>query len=1834
MVLRDSYDELHDFISPTFFAHLQRISTNIRSEGKHREAEIRFCPMGTRRNRKTGAIGGGWNRRASLQRSGIVVTSHDVTGPAANPIQSPYCRWQPYLHVVRSPLYVSWKFVVSFILKFLVEMAPSIGVNLRVTGHLNQGGRKYMEDVFCVAYQQTEDDRDLEYAFFGIFDGHGGREAAAFAKEHLMDNIVSQKPFWSNNDEAVLKAIHDGFIHTHKEMWKELDKWPRTASGLPSTSGTTASIAFIRRGKIYIGHVGDSAIVLGQQIDENTWGGERLTRDHKPELQSEKDRISQSGGKVAYKSGVPRVVWNRPKIGHKGPVRRSTPIDEIPFLAVARALGDLWSYNSTLDEFVVSPEPDVYVLDIDLTKHRCLILGTDGLWNMLTPQNAVNIAAETERHNEKHIIEKATRGHASISWLNPSKRLVDRAIERWNSLRLRADNTSCVTVMLDPPGPPKSEVLLRQYQLQKNEHQPFLPSPVRENGGGESNSSSHPFLSGTRPPSISRLHRPKTFVVMPQSEALPTSTSPLAPLSSRPVDSQGRPMYTPSGDRIFYPRPIKEKDNEVQSPEVSSTSDEKMRSPTSSTSLPCISSDSVSSLDHKANKRSLVPLPPIRNSSQRRRLRRSVDDEDVSDQENRSVPKIRGRSIPDDGVCGRRNIADDNAKVLRSSFAVKNNMVSSRRASTKRSASELLDIDPAVSCKSPRMQTRSQSASARVLTRSRVRQTDLMNLRIKDLRSYLNENSISTRGCAEKRDLVDLILENFGCGMNRSNPTDLLHPPIHRAPYSMSFNGERRENIYSQLDDLNQNSHVEGDLDSIQSEDNQIEAVVNESLISVHSHVNMEDGTVLAMDQEMQTNMLQGDNEDLHLHHQEGAVQEVRHDLQTAQNAFGDTATTVARERDKQVARSISLSDLQCEQEVEKLSAKECKVILTLYRVSLHGLVEKQDLVDLVKRLWRDKEKARLEAEELPDSELCKICMAAPMDCVLLECGHMATCTLCGKQMSHCPICQQIVLRAIHVVNKCPLDAPPHFPIFNQNKKCSTISVVVILNDFVIFIIVNLNLQWGHAASIEIYISCIFSVFICNRSPSLVSLLPSAVEFCPQIFGRVLGAEISAGQDGGAEGTKVSPYLFLCFFCIVVGECLILSHLLNHLRESLKNKFSELRAQQMIFLEGEEMAKSCLQAGKISRYRFLTQLITAEQGKYLSIFYSTHCHPGLSVPQQWKAVSAAASVTQPRVRMIGHVHSSHLKVENVDDTVEHGTTAKSGADSPSHIQRDELDLSFTNTIAAFKSKTTWEVFRGWLVFTLCSSSYLVDHNPQLMKLGQKLLGKKLFAKVMKASFYGHFVAGENPKEVKPMIDRMRSFGVKSILDYSAEEDLSSEEAEVAEMMGCLSAAEQEKGIEGAIKRFHVHREFADRRYQVTAARTFFYRGEAQCEKNMEIFLKCIDNVSHSTKATGFAAIKLTALGRPQLLLQLSEVIVRARLYFREVIGDHPVQNGGNIIKEAIKPEELEEKFEEANIRHTAPVQKFLDQLTYDRKGLINLFSWSGLIHNEVLLSELFRVPNLHTGRWQPLISALSDDEEEMFRNMMRRLHNICQFASERDVRVMIDAEQSYFQPAISRLTIEMMREYNRERAILFNTYQCYLKAALENIKFDLEQAERQGFFFGAKIVRGAYMEQERARAAALGYDDPINPTYEATSAMYHEVLMECLNRIKRYKDAEDEKRVAVMVATHNEDSVRFTVQKMLELGIHPLDRVVCFGQLYGMCDQVSFPLGQAGYSVYKYVPYGPVYEVLPYLSRRAAENKGVLEKVQKERRLLGAELRRRLLNGQIFYTPKGNYAPA
>ncbi|CAI9715921.1 protein phosphatase 1D [Octopus vulgaris] len=345
----------------------------------------------------------------------------------------------------------------------MAKNCAKIGVNLRVTETGHQGGRKHMEDTYAVHFERNPNTGQAEFAYFAIFDGHGGGEASNFAKNHLLAEIIKYESFWrSNDDNQVMEAIKLGFLDTHKLMAKELDKWPKTLSGFPSTSGTTASIAIIKHSKLYIGHVGDSGVALGFQGEHSDIHALMLTKDHKPECPEERKRIEDCGGEVVTKAGVQRVVWNRPKLTHKGPIRRSTVTDKIPFLAVARSLGDLWSFNYAYGDFIISPMPDVSVHNLLPKNDKCLILGSDGLWNMMTPLEAVMVVLEDEQKFDELVVNDILS--PLTYWNNPAEHLVNFALQKWHERMLKADNTTCVVVMIDTMGPSKLERLRRRRE--------------------------------------------------------------------------------------------------------------------------------------------------------------------------------------------------------------------------------------------------------------------------------------------------------------------------------------------------------------------------------------------------------------------------------------------------------------------------------------------------------------------------------------------------------------------------------------------------------------------------------------------------------------------------------------------------------------------------------------------------------------------------------------------------------------------------------------------------------------------------------------------------------------------------------------------------------------------------------------------------------------------------------------------------------------------------------------------------------------------------------------------------------------------------------------------------------------------------------------------------------------------------------------------------------------------------------------------------------------------------------------------------------------------------
>ncbi|MCX2739714.1 proline dehydrogenase family protein [Pontibacter anaerobius] len=239
---------------------------------------------------------------------------------------------------------------------------------------------------------------------------------------------------------------------------------------------------------------------------------------------------------------------------------------------------------------------------------------------------------------------------------------------------------------------------------------------------------------------------------------------------------------------------------------------------------------------------------------------------------------------------------------------------------------------------------------------------------------------------------------------------------------------------------------------------------------------------------------------------------------------------------------------------------------------------------------------------------------------------------------------------------------------------------------------------------------------------------------------------------------------------------------------------------------------------------------------------------------------------------------------------------------------------------------------------------------------------------------------------------------------------------------------------------------------------------------------------------------------------------------------------------------------------------------------------------------------------------LSVTERAAFERGRDRVNEICERCYKRDVRVFIDAEESWIQDTIDNLTYEMMELYNKEKANIYNTYQLYRHDRLDVLQRDYENAIKGGYYMGAKLVRGAYMEKERKRAQLEGYESPINPTKEASDKLFDNALRFCVDHIDR---------IAFCNGTHNEASCYLLMELMAEHNIAPNDPRVYFAQLFGMSDNLSYNLANAGYNVAKYVPYGPVVEVMPYLLRRANENTAIAGQSSREFSLIQSEIERR-----------------
>jgi proline dehydrogenase len=304
-----------------------------------------------------------------------------------------------------------------------------------------------------------------------------------------------------------------------------------------------------------------------------------------------------------------------------------------------------------------------------------------------------------------------------------------------------------------------------------------------------------------------------------------------------------------------------------------------------------------------------------------------------------------------------------------------------------------------------------------------------------------------------------------------------------------------------------------------------------------------------------------------------------------------------------------------------------------------------------------------------------------------------------------------------------------------------------------------------------------------------------------------------------------------------------------------------------------------------------------------------------------------------------------------------------------------------------------------------------------------------------------------------------------------------------------------------------------------------------------------------------------------------------------------------ILDYGVEGKEGEENFDHAT-------QVFIDVINHaaSQKNIPFIsIKVTGLASHE-LLQTLHEAPRLRSG--------IHDNELEQaaWDRVRERMYAICEAAAEKNIGVLVDAEESWIQDPIDRLTMEMMAVFNKQKAVVFNTIQLYRHDRLHFLRISHQIAEEQGFILGLKLVRGAYMEKERAIAIEKNRQSPIQISKEATDTDYNEAVQFCMDHIHS---------TAVIIASHNEQSNLLAAKLLDEMMLPHNHPHVHFSQLYGMSDTITFNLAKEGFNVSKYLPFGPIQDVIPYLMRRAQENTSVSGQTGRELLQLKRELARR-----------------
>lgn len=541
-------------------------------------------------------------------------------------------------------------------------------------------------------------------------------------------------------------------------------------------------------------------------------------------------------------------------------------------------------------------------------------------------------------------------------------------------------------------------------------------------------------------------------------------------------------------------------------------------------------------------------------------------------------------------------------------------------------------------------------------------------------------------------------------------------------------------------------------------------------------------------------------------------------------------------------------------------------------------------------------------------------------------------------------------------------------------------------------------------------------------------------------------------------------------------------------------------------------------------------------------------------------------------------------------------------------QQDSSSIDFNCSEMTLSSKTNIELLRSLMVFQVCNIPFVVRHANSLLRISRNVLGDTLTRNLVKHTFFEHFCAGEDIKSIQPKVDKLRQSGIGSILDYAAECDMNSEKKERSknndhvgsnsqeESSSPFSLSDSNKIIQSELQE---QRDGAEVVSTSQPARVYDYTSERQCDLHVETFLSCIESVkqvSSSFPGTGFAAMKVTALGNPILLERMSRAIVEVRELFHKF----DTNQDGLLSKAEFV----------AACAHGQYNHVMLDGSTADGDG------------NDDDMIDYDKFTKL-----LPAPSFLTSEERSLMETLYKRAHVVAQEAFDSQVRLLIDAEQHCYQPAIDNLVLELQRKYNQvgkttaaavEKPIIFQTYQCYLKETPSKIRSDLERSRKGNYHFAAKLVRGAYLNYERKMAEEKGYTSPVFDTIQETHDSYNQAVRDIL----KYREEHGLSGLEIMCATHNQESIEKALNLILMKAeaSNSLKQAVHFAQLLGMSDNLTYALGQNGYSSYKYVPYGNIDEVMAYLLRRLEENSTVFGNTGKEKEMVKEELKRRVLS--------------